>query len=131
MTFLPIFERELSLWARNRGTYWGRFAVALCGMVVCLPQLGGMGWFGSPSTLGRYVFNGLVGAGFLLSSCGCFLTADAISAERREGTLPLLLLTRVRPFDIVTGKLGSTGLASLCAVVALWPLLMIPVLRVG
>src|SRR6266705_3811947 len=131
MTFLPILERELSVWARNRGTYWGRFAVALCGMVVCLPQLGWMGWFGSQPTIGKHVFDGLVAAGFLLGCCGCFLTADAISVERREGTLPLLLLTRVKPFDIVMGKLGSTGLASLCSVVALLPLLMLPVLAGG
>src|SRR5207253_6978021 len=31
-------------------------------------------------------------------------SADSISRERREGTLPLLRLTRLRPWEIVLGK---------------------------
>src|SRR5439155_15096282 len=54
-----------------------------------------------------------------------------ISSERREGTLGLLLLTRVRAFGVVIGKLGSTATAALGALVALLPLLMVPILAGG
>ena len=131
MTFFPILERELLARARNRGTYWSRFAVALCGMLVCLPQLAIVGRFANQSMIGKSVFDGTVVAAFILSCCGCLLTADAISAERREGTLGLLLLTRVKAFDLVMGKLGSTGSAFLCGLMSLMPLLMVPLLAGG
>ncbi len=93
MTFLPIIERELRLRARSPANYWSRFAVALVGALICLPQLLGPGPFGSPAAIGRGVFNGLVSAAFLVCCGACLITADAINAERREGTLGLLLLT--------------------------------------
>src|SRR6516225_9155971 len=104
MTFLPILERELRARSRNRATYWSRFVVALLGVLVCLPQLLG-GGLGTPASLGRYVFNGILTTAFLLSCCACFLTANAIDAERRDGTLGLLFLTRVRALDVLLGKL--------------------------
>jgi hypothetical protein len=81
--------------------------------------------------MGRSLFDGLVNAAFLLSCGGCLLTADIISSERREGTLGLLLLTRVKAFDVLVGKLVSAGLPSLCALVACLPMLMIPLLAGG
>jgi hypothetical protein len=132
MTFLPIIERELRVRARSQAAYWTRFAVVLAGMLVCLPQL--MWWsgpFGTYATLGRGLLNGLVSTAFLLSCGACLLTADVISLERREGTLGLLLLTRVNTFDVLLGKLGSAGLTSLCAIVAFLPMLMFPVLAGG
>ena len=131
MTILPIIERELRVRARGRAAYWSRFAVALVGMVVCLPQLMWSGPFGTSATLGRSLLNELVSIAFLLSCGACLLTADVISLERREGTLGLLLLTRVNTFDVLLGKLGSAGLTSLCAIVAFLPMLMIPVLAGG
>jgi len=130
MTFLPIVTRELQVRARSRGTYWTRFAVALASMLVCLPQLVYQGSFGG-MPLGRALFNGLVTAAFMITCAACFLTADIISSERREGTLGLLLLTRVNGLDLLAGKLGSAGLTSLCALVAFLPMLMITVLAGG
>jgi hypothetical protein len=131
MTFLPIIERELRVRARSRATYWTRFAVVLTGMLVCLPQWMWSGPLGTFDTLGRSFLNGLVSAAFVLSCGACLLTADVISLERREGTLGLLLLTRVKTFDVLLGKLGSAGLTSLCALVACLPMLMISVLTGG
>jgi hypothetical protein len=87
--------------------------------------------FVSPAALGKGIFEGIITAGFVLSCCACLLTADSISAERREGTLGLLLLTRARIFDVLLGKLGSIGLTCLCALVAFLSLLMVPVLIGG
>jgi ABC-type transport system involved in multi-copper enzyme maturation permease subunit len=131
MTFLPIIERELRVRARGQAVYWTRFAVVFVGILIWLPQLIWSGPFGAPATMGRSLFNGLVSAAFLLSCGGCLLTADVISSERREGTLGLLLLTQVRTFDVLLGKLGSAGLTSLCALVACLPMLMISILAGG
>ena len=131
MTFLPIIERELRVRARSGATYWVRFAIPLAGMLFCLPQLLWAGPFGTSANLGQGLLNGFVSAAFLLSCGACLLTADVISSERREGTLGLLLLTRVSTFDVLLGKLGSAGLTSLCVLVAFLPMLMIPVLAGG
>ncbi|HWX18648.1 MAG TPA: ABC transporter permease subunit [Candidatus Binatia bacterium] len=126
MTFLPILERELRVRARRRATYWTRLAVALVGVLICLQSLLSEA-FSNSGLLGKFVFNSVVAAAFLVSCSACLLTADAISSERREGTLELLLLTRIRPLDVLLGKLGSLGLTSLCALAAFLPVLMIPV----
>ncbi len=131
MNALPIIERELRVRARSRATYWTRFAVALMGGVVWLPQLAWSGWLGAPGALGQGLLSAVVSAGFLLSCAACLLTADVIISDRRDGTLGLLLLTRVSAFDVLVGKLGSAGLTSLCALVAFMPMLMIPVLAGG
>ena len=130
MTFLPIVERELRVRARSNATYWTRFAVALAGGVICLQSMGSTP-LSLQSSIGRFVFDGIVGAAFLLSCGACLLTADAISVERREGTLGLLFLTRVKAFDVLVGKLGAVGLTSLCALGAFLPVLMVPILAGG
>jgi hypothetical protein len=130
MTFLPILDRELRIRARARGTYWTRFAVALVGVLICLQAME-LGASAVPGRLGYFVFNSVVAAGFLVSCSACLLTADAISGERRDGTLDLLLLTKVRGIDVLLGKLGSIGLTSFCALAAFLPVLMIPVLAGG
>ena len=130
MTFLPILERELRVSARRRGIYWIRCAVAFVGLLICLPQLLAAGPV-TPLGIGRYVFDIIVGAALVLSCAACLITADAISSERREGTLGLLFLTRVKALDVLLGKFGSTGLSCLGAMVAFLPILMLPLLAGG
>src|SRR5882672_9240671 len=131
MTVLPLIERELRVRARSWATYWIRFVVVLVGLLICLPQLIFAGPFGTAATTGKYVFDAIVVAAFMLSCAACLLTADLISAERREGTLGLLFLTRVKGLDVLLGKLGAGGLPGLCALAALMPILMIPILAGG
>lgn len=130
MTLLPILGRELRGRARGQATYWTRFCVALAGVLVCIQSLETSTW-AKASTLGAFVFNGVVGAAFLVSCSACLLTADAISAEWREGTLSLLFLTRVKVLDVLLGKLASVGIAGLSALLAFLPVLMVPVLAGG
>ena len=130
MRLLPIIQRELLSGARNRATYWTRCAVGLVGVLICMQSMSADP-LGTPATLGRYVFNAVVAAAFLVSCSVCLLSADAISAERREGTLELLFLTGVRPVDVLLGKLGSVGLTSVCALVAFFPALVVPLLAGG
>ena len=131
MTVLPIIERELRVRARGRAAYRMRSAVALLGLLVCLPALLLPRPFSGAAAPGPGLLTAMLSAAFLLCCGSCLLTADIISSERREGTLGLLLLTRVRLFDVLIGKLGSAGLASLCALLAFLPLLMLPVLAGG
>ncbi|HVM51195.1 MAG TPA: hypothetical protein VMU04_24410 [Candidatus Acidoferrum sp.] len=131
MTFLPLIERELRLRARSPAVYWTRFGVGLAGVLICVPQLMSATPWGTPAGVGRGVFDGLVCAAFLLICFVCLLISDALNAERREGTLGLLLLTRVRVLDVLLGKLGSIGIAGVCALVAFLPALALPILAGG
>lgn len=58
-------------------------------------------------------------------------TADSISEEKREGTLGLLFLTDLRGFDVVLGKLVATSLNSFYGLIAIFPLLAVPLLLGG
>lgn len=57
--------------------------------------------------------------------------ADSISRERREGTLPLLRLTRLRPWEIVLGKSFVHMLRSSTVFLTMAPWLLIPFLFGG
>jgi hypothetical protein len=131
MTFLPLIERELRLRARTPAAYWTRFVVGLLGVFICLPQFTSLGMPVTPAMIGRGVFHGLVSAGFLLICAVCLLMVGALNDEQREGTLGLLLLTRVRTLDVLLGKLGSIGLTSACVLLAFLPMLMLPLLSGG
>jgi len=131
MTFFPILERELRTAARKPLLFWLRGVGALLGvwasatLFVAQPVATGAG------SSGRMAFAGLVGVAFCFACGACLLTADALSAERRQGTLGLLFLTRVRAPDVLLGKLGAAGLAGFGALLAFLPVLMIPVLSGG
>src|ERR1700692_38583 len=84
MTLLPIFGRELGVRARGQANYWTRFCVALGGVLLCVQSMESVAW-STPAAMGVFVFNGIVGAAFLVSCSACLLTADAIRAERRGG----------------------------------------------
>ena len=129
MLFLPIIERELRVRARKPAMYWARFGVAGVAMLICLPAAA-MGLAMGVNS-GKYLFNAMVIAGFVLCSAACLLTSDAVSSERREGTLGLLLLTKAGDLDVLLGKFCSNGLTSLLALLALVPVLAIPVLGGG
>jgi len=105
--------------------------VGTLGLLIGLPPLVRSIPFATPESLGRGIFDELVGAAFLLCCAACLLTADTISGERREGTLGLLLLMRVRGFDILLGKFGSSALTSVEGLVAVLPVLMLPLLAGG
>ena len=131
MTFLPIVERELRVTARRRGTYWNRALSALAAILI----FGGALIFEAqtpPKELGKEVFNILSGL-FLLSSlaAGVRYTADCLSEEKREGTLGLLFLTDLRGYDVVLGKLAATSLNCIYALLAMLPVLAIPLLLGG
>jgi len=107
MTFLPIVDRELRVAARRRTTYLTRIGAAALVILI----FGGLqvtqSFRGGPFfTLGQAQFFVLKWLGFLFAcSAGLFLTSDALSEEKREGTLGLLFLTDLRGYDVVLASL--------------------------
>src|SRR6266850_3765995 len=131
MTFLPIVARELRVASRRRGTYWARTVTALTivavGTWVFLasqqspPHEIALALFGIFT--GTAVLFGLVG--------GATSTADCLSQEKREGTLGLLFLTDLKGYDVVFGKLAATSLNAFYGVLAVVPMLGVPLLLGG
>jgi ABC-type transport system involved in multi-copper enzyme maturation permease subunit len=70
----------------------------------------------------------------LLGAIWCLvplLTADCISRERREHTLPLLFLTPLRPWHIVLAKGMTHGLRAMTLWLSVLPVLAIPFIAGG
>jgi ABC-type transport system involved in cytochrome c biogenesis permease component len=133
MTFLPIVARELRIAARKRNTYLGRIVAALVASLVVGWEMMTMGRmpYMRPS-LGPMLFGTLSMFAFvycLLS--GVRATADCISEEKREGTLGLLFLTDLKGYDVVFGKLAATSLNTFYHLLAIFPVMAIPVLLGG
>src|SRR5712671_739338 len=132
MRLLPIVERELRVAARRRTTYALRLLAAAAALAVTL-------WLcllpvpGQPLTaLGKSLFTSLSIMAFAYSLLiGPFITADCLSSEKREGTLGLLFLTDLSSFDVVLGKWAATSLAGFYGLLAVLPVLGIPLLLGG
>jgi ABC-type transport system involved in multi-copper enzyme maturation permease subunit len=131
MTFLPIVRRELSVTARRRGTFWLRSGVAL-GVIVAAIWIFLISRGESQREIGQFIFYVLTGAS--LAYCllaGLRATADCLSEEKREGTLGLLFLTDLRGYDVVVGKLFANSLNAFYGVLAVVPVLGVPLLMGG
>src|SRR5581483_11264013 len=126
MTFLPIVERELRVAARLTRTYRSR---ALMVAIIML-LFGALG--PAPAQMGGTMFATLswMVLGFCLLEGGR-TTADCLSEERREGTLGLLFLTDLKGYDVVLGKLAATSLNSIYGLLAMLPILALPLLLGG
>lgn len=132
MTFLPIVERELRVRARLRSTYRFRLfaaigAIALVGLLLLASEtLAAAGKYGA-ALFGILAW---VSFGYCLLD-GARNTADCLSEEKRAGTLGLLFLTDLRPYDVVLGKLMVTSLNSFYGLLAIFPPLAIPLVIGG
>src|SRR3954469_487345 len=131
MTVLPIVARELRVASRRRGTYWVRTGAALA--VIILGT-----WFflmmqrEAPHEIGQVLFGILTGSAVLYCLLsGVRSTADCLSQEKREGTFGLLFLTDLKGYDVVLGKLAANSLSALYGVLAVVPMLAIPLLMGG
>ena len=131
MTLLPIVTRELRVAARRRSTYWQRAGAAV-GVILIGAWLYLVMESQSPKRLSTYLFGALTaGALFYALLSGLRATADCLSSEKREGTLGLLFLTDLKGYDVILGKLAATSLNSFYSVVAVVPVLAIPLLMGG
>lgn len=117
--------------SRRRGTYWTRFVSAGLGMGAV-----GLILFSTthlrPVDQSQILFITLSVLAFIYCLFGGVLTAsDCVSEERRDGTLGLLFLTNLRGYDVVVGKLVASSARAILAVVALLPVIALPILMGG
>lgn len=132
MTFLPVVERELRVAARRRSTFGARLlaAVAACGLAAWVLWFE-TDWVGGAAA-GRGLFRSLALAAFWFClAAGPVFTADTLSQEKREGTLGLLFLTDLKGYDVVLGKLAATSINAVFGLLAILPVLALPLLLGG
>jgi ABC-2 type transport system permease protein len=122
----PVMARESRVRMRGwRAPALISLYVGLLGLAVTLILLVAGSDAGSTTfapEMGSTIYSVLVVVQFILlmfSAPG--LTAGAISGEREKQTLDLLLLTRMTPLQVVTGKLGAAVSFSLLLMVASLP----------
>src|SRR5579884_1805191 len=133
MTILPIVDRELRVASRRAFTYRIRWWVGSSAMIVGGAVLLGNLANGKASfQIGQSCFQAL--AILALIHCllsGRFATADCLSEEKREGTLGLLFLTDLKGYDVVLGKLVATSLNAFYGLLAILPVMAVPLLMGG
>ena len=128
---LPIAERELRVASRRGGTYWLRFFVVAALIAISTWAFLVTGRL-QPQKVGKILFYTLTGGVMFYSwLAGLRFTADCLSEEKRDGTLGLLFLTDLRGYDVVVGKLLANSLAVFYCVLAVLPVLAIPLLMGG
>lgn len=131
MTFLTIVDRELSVTARNPRAWWRRVGVAgasvfLFGFIFLTLRAWG------PTFAGSRLFQALGLLGMIYAMvAGTVVTADAISREKRQGTLGLLFLTDLTGFDVVLGKIAALSIDLVLGIAAVLPIMAIPMLFGG
>ena len=131
MRFLSVAERELRTAARNKVTHRSRWITS----AIFLGYLIWLFWIHNgfsnsrvtPDVFGAFA----VTIFFFCLIVGATRTADCISAERREGTLGLLFLTNLNSAEIVAGKFFSSALATIYNLLAIFPMLALPLLMGG
>jgi ABC-type transport system involved in multi-copper enzyme maturation permease subunit/uncharacterized membrane protein YhaH (DUF805 family) len=130
MIVLSLIERELRVslrrpWTGRLRLMFAVLALLTCWVVLTVPRLPP----GRESQV-MLLWLGVVGLGFSLLA-GCFLTADCVSEEKREGTLGLLFLTPLRSRDILAGKLAAHALPVAHGLLAALPVFFLPILNGG
>jgi ABC-type transport system involved in multi-copper enzyme maturation permease subunit len=132
MSFPPIVQRELRAAARRKSTFRVRWWAALIAMVMSLVSLAAVSISRGSGNLGAPVFSLVTWYAFgLCLLAGTVLTADAVSAEKRDGTLGLLFLTNLKGYDVVLGKFFARSLNAFYGLLALLPVIGLPVLLGG
>jgi ABC-type transport system involved in multi-copper enzyme maturation permease subunit len=132
MVLLPVVERELRVTARGRAMYRVRFWAVMAMAAI-------FGW--NMITVGRHLNIAQAGQEVLIVLTlwafvfsliiGVIATSDSVSREKREGTLGLLFLTDLKGYDVICGKLAANSVNALYGLVALLPILGIPLLMGG
>ena len=117
--------------SRRAGTYWLRLLVAAALIVISTWVFVVSGKL-QPQMVGRTLFYTLTGGVMLyVMLAGLRSTSDCLSEEKRDGTLGLLFLTDLRGYDVVLGKLLANSLAVFYCVLAVLPVLAVPLLMGG
>ena len=131
MTSLPIVARELRLASRKLGSWLWRWIIAI--VAVCFGGLWlGIAYLEGGMMKGDIFFAILAWACFVYCLlAGLWTTSDTLTQEKTDGTLGLLFLTDLRGYDVVLGKMITASLKSFYGVLAVLPVLALPLLMGG
>src|ERR1044071_6734991 len=129
MFLLPVAAREVREASRQLRTYAWRAVTA----AVALAVMAFIAWVSRYSTTqGHDLFVAISTIAYLYCLiAGVVRTADTIAEEKRDNTLGLLFLTDLKGLDIILGKLLSSSVNCLFGLLALIPMLAIPMLMGG
>src|SRR5437868_3411091 len=129
MPFLPVAAREVREASRQPRTYRWRWITA----AAALGLMAFVWWVTRHSfSQGHELFVAISTAAYIYCLvAGAVRTADTIAEEKRDNTLGLLFLTDLKEWDIVFGKLLSSSANCFFGLLALFPMLAIPVLMGG
>jgi ABC-type Na+ efflux pump permease subunit len=132
MTILPIFIRDLRSERRRWRWRRDRLVGGLAGGILLMILASVDRWV-EGANVSRFLkaLPLTLIAPYLLLMIGLSLGAQLLSTERREGTLPLLLLTRLSGYDIVVGKLLLAFVLEINTLLAAAPGLVLPLLMAG
>lgn len=131
MSISPIVAREMRVLAANARFYWARAMLAAFAVLSCLQwfNFNAAGFAGA--SVGQSSLGMLSWIGIVMAFGAVAVTADCVSHERREGTLPLLFLSTIKSHDVVLGKMAAMGLVALYALLGFAPVLMLTLLTGG
>lgn len=131
MRLLPVVARELGAISRRRSSYWIRTGAAFAAFLAMAYTV--LIGFSSPLlSQGKSLFQVLSFFGFAYClAAGIRGTSDALSEEKREGTLGLLFLTDLKGYDVVIGKFVSLSINSFYGILAIVPALALAFLLGG
>lgn len=129
MNINPVYIKELKVNVRTAKMatiiFGYNFLLALIGLFAFYLTFEKTAWYGRinySDMLTIYTTIGVIEIGLVLFTIPAF-TAGAISGERERQTLEILLTSRLRPIDIILGKLGSSISALLLLVISSLPVL--------
>jgi ABC-type transport system involved in multi-copper enzyme maturation permease subunit len=132
MVILPVVERELRAAARGKAAYRVRFYAVLLTLALLFWFVAFTGKDQTSAGYGMELMVLLTIPAFILSlAIGVLATADCVSSEKREGTLGLLFLTDLKGYDVICGKLAANSLNAFYGLVAILPVLSLPVMLGG
>ena len=130
MAAWPLIVRELRELSRQGQLFWIRVIAAAIAFGTTAFLLLDRTFLGRE--VGIYIFGALNHILFFtIIAIGPLITADCIAREKREGTLGLLLLSPLTPRDIILSKLAMNALRAFTLLLAVIPLMALPIVFGG
>ncbi|HUS34084.1 MAG TPA: ABC transporter permease [Verrucomicrobiae bacterium] len=126
---LPVAAREVREASRQSRTYAWRWITA----AVALAFIAFISWMTRySSSQGHELFVAISVLAYIYCLlAGAVRTADTIAQEKRDNTLGLLFLTDLKGWDIILGKLLSSSVNCIFGLLAMVPMLAIPMMMGG
>jgi ABC-type transport system involved in multi-copper enzyme maturation permease subunit len=130
MAAWPLIVRELRELSRQGQLFWIRVIAAAIAFGTTAFLLLDRTFVGRE--VGIYIFDALNRILFFtIIAIGPLITADCVAREKREGTLGLLLLSPLTSRDIILSKLAMNSLRAFTLLLAVIPLMALPIVFGG